>query len=382
MCGEDADCLSDVCKNGICQVPTCNDDKKNGTETDKDCGGGMCAKCGPHLGCNAGSDCAGDQCVGGQCAENCKDGVLNNGETSTDCGGPQCPGCLGDTCSFGADCAGGFCADQVCCNTPCDGFCEACTASLTGQPMDGICGAVQVGIADNGECGAASGTKSGGCGAAPGKCLCEDGIKNGLEIGVDCGGPCSAGCPSGTPCTQGFECQSMECNSHCCAASGCGLCKSCNAQGACITLLAGSPSTCLNTGLCDGTGACKLKTGQGCASSANCLSNYCVGSPTKVCGTCGNDGDCTTLLGAAYGCRAGACRKVDGQLCTLDIDCVSYNCVNSFCSGCLGGADCSSGKCSAGRCLYENGMPCATNGNCASNTCGDPDMDGQKTCGP
>src|SRR5262245_13048497 len=39
---------------------------------------------------------------------------------------------LGHPCTLGADCASGSCVDDVCCESACDGTCEACDGVLTG----------------------------------------------------------------------------------------------------------------------------------------------------------------------------------------------------------------------------------------------------------
>jgi hypothetical protein len=61
-CIFDSDCGADsACDTtGTCQT-TCTDGKKNGTESDKDCGGG-CTKCGVGRLCNGPGDCASGKC--------------------------------------------------------------------------------------------------------------------------------------------------------------------------------------------------------------------------------------------------------------------------------------------------------------------------------
>src|SRR5262249_23538246 len=102
------DCASLVCTppsgGGKCTAPTCMDGRQNGTETDIDCGGPGCPRCGDTLGRPQANDClsgvrkasgmGGDVCV----AVSCTDGVPNGCETHTDCGytpdgGSTCPMC-------------------------------------------------------------------------------------------------------------------------------------------------------------------------------------------------------------------------------------------------------------------------------------------------
>lgn len=70
-CMIDGDCLSVRCLVGVCAprpAHTCLDQKKNGLETDIDCGGPVCPKCGCAMACAAGSDCFSGKCNGGKCA--------------------------------------------------------------------------------------------------------------------------------------------------------------------------------------------------------------------------------------------------------------------------------------------------------------------------
>lgn len=379
-CTSSSDCQSNVCTNSQCQIPACDDTAKNGSESDVDCGGSCPASCKPNQACNQNSDCMGNQCINGTCVPNCNDETLNNMELETDCGGPKCGDCDGENClDDQADCKSGHCFDGVCCDKICDGTCEACTAALTGQPSDGVCGPVSIGVSDNGEC-----MNEGGCGAIANKCLCQDGMKDGTEKGIDCAGPCLNACPNGTPCGVGFECSSNACVDGFCCPMACGECKTCSDQGTCVELLAGSLSSCMPDLLCDGAGLCKVKNGKPCAQPSNCLSNFC---DNMVCSPCGSTQDCSNAVGNKYDCRAGACRKKTNEPCILDIECFSYNCSNGKCASCIDNDDCASKSCivvanNDNRCLYQTGMPCAAGANCASNICTDANADGQFTCGP
>lgn len=50
----------------------------------------------------------------------------------------------GAACTGTAFCKSGNCVDGVCCDKPCAGACEACTATLKGSGVDGACGNVAV----------------------------------------------------------------------------------------------------------------------------------------------------------------------------------------------------------------------------------------------
>ncbi|MCB9593385.1 MAG: hypothetical protein H6719_11695 [Sandaracinaceae bacterium] len=147
-CGTGADCASGSCDptTMTCDMPTCTDLRRNGAETDIDCGGGTCPACSPGEDCLMGRDCSSGICGGGSMtcnAPTCSDGVLNGTETDIDCGGGTCSPCdPGDICRRASDCSSGVCDGTRHCAAP----------------------------------------------------TCSDGVQNGGETGVDCGGPC-------TPCT-------------------------------------------------------------------------------------------------------------------------------------------------------------------------------------
>ena len=140
----------------------CLDGKKNGTETDVDCGG-TCSRCDDGKVCTLGADCTSTTCTAGVCAQpTCTDKAKDGKETDVDCGG-LCPPCSdGKSCAFASDCTSGVCTA---------GLCQAST--------------------------------------------CNDGVNNGNETGVDCGGACPV-CPDGQPCTGGSDCASTICEGAVC----------------------------------------------------------------------------------------------------------------------------------------------------------------------
>lgn len=98
-CGNACD-SSEVCHNGRCvsssnnNKATCTDGKKDGKETDIDCGGPTCPACTYGKTCKKGTDCSSGVCVNGYCQlPSCIDGVKNGNEAGVDCGGPckPCP---------------------------------------------------------------------------------------------------------------------------------------------------------------------------------------------------------------------------------------------------------------------------------------------------
>ena len=94
-----------ICKNG----------KKDGSESDVDCGGSDCSGCANGKACTLDTDCAGGYCLNLVCSTaTCGDTVKNQGESDVDCGGACGPCQPGQACVDDGDCAtrcaGGTCA--------------------------------------------------------------------------------------------------------------------------------------------------------------------------------------------------------------------------------------------------------------------------------
>jgi len=194
--------------NGMCVAAHCMDGVKDGDETDADCGGATCSPCADGLHCLVGTDCLDKVCDPAQktcSAPTCTDMAKNGTETDVDCGGAVCDAAMktcavGKTCAAAADCTSGFCGpmmtcalrpdgqpctangdcanahcvgspgSQVCCNTACNGTCQACTMGVTGQP-DGTCANVTPGLpAPTGQCVTAGTCGNDGKCAANGMC--------------------------------------------------------------------------------------------------------------------------------------------------------------------------------------------------------------------
>jgi hypothetical protein len=108
-CGQDMDCESDHCADGIC----CNHDCMGTCESCNQMG--MEGTCQPIP------------------AYNDPDGEC---ETDEACDGSgDCAGVLGVSCDEAGDCISNECIDQVCCDTSCGGKCRAC--DITGD--EGTC---------------------------------------------------------------------------------------------------------------------------------------------------------------------------------------------------------------------------------------------------
>ncbi|PTL81496.1 OmpA family protein [Vitiosangium sp. GDMCC 1.1324] len=143
----------------------------------------------------------------------------------------------GSECSTDSECSTGFCADGVCCNTACDGQCEACNAAGS----VGTCGAVT---------GAPKGDRP-ACGT------------DGSECGGVCDGTNRATCS--------YPSESVQCGSQSCSAGVAVTGGTCNGAGSCA----------LQTQSCGdyicGENAClaACTTDDQCAENSFCLSGQC-----------------------------------------------------------------------------------------------------------
>jgi hypothetical protein len=152
-CVVSADCISGVCAAGVCSSNTlpamCSDGRRDGSETDVDCGGSACAPCSAGRICLIASDCAsGLVCVSNLCASpgataRCDDGVRNGTESDVDCGGSCSPCVDGRVCVSGSDCISQTCsAGQRCVEPSASG-----PPNTTGAPVYPIDPGASVAIA-------------------------------------------------------------------------------------------------------------------------------------------------------------------------------------------------------------------------------------------
>ncbi len=213
------------CRLGMCvDASTCANAQKDGTESDVDCGGACLTKCAEGSTCQGGNDCSSGRCSSGKCAPggvaaSCSDGKKNGTETDIDCGG-ACPTkcATNGTCTVGGDCASGACGSGHC-----------TTPSCTDGQKNGSETAVDCGGACPNKCAAGDGCsahadcQTGRCIPATGLCadLCGNGTKDPLETDVDCGGNCTAKCPNDQHCAMASDCTSKRCVNTVCTGSSC-----------------------------------------------------------------------------------------------------------------------------------------------------------------
>jgi hypothetical protein len=330
-CIDGTDCTATthgVCENNNC-IDQCKDMQTNGTETDVDCGGPTCDKCGDNQDCMVDNDCQSGFCNQGshKCKmPTCNDNTLNGLETDTDCGGATCDA-VNKTCADGKSCK----ADGDCTNGNC--FMNMTCVSCMDQAQDGLetdvdcggadCDAVNKKCGDNKKCGNGADCSSGNCyhtggGAGQKTChgtLCQDGAKDGTETDIDCGGTCSVKCADGKGCNVSGDCTSNHCS---------------GAGGTCL------PVACFNTTKdgaetdvdCGGGTCPKCATGKACAASGDCTSTFCSTMGTSQCEP--NAGCADGVVNNAEtdkDCGGGTCNKcIYAKTCAANTDCASGLC--------------------------------------------------------
>lgn len=177
----------------------CNDDYTNGRESDEDCGGPDCMKCGLGRRCNESSDCELGSCIERTCqAAHCVNDVPDHDESDVDCGGNACAKCrFSQRCNDAIDCTTNACVEGECVATGCDDL------QVGGTETDRDCGGGTCPGCERGEnCTSGGDCESGIC--LEGKCstaACADGSKGAGELGVDCGGSCPKPCAT-VPCYE------------------------------------------------------------------------------------------------------------------------------------------------------------------------------------
>ena len=267
-------------------VPHCINGTQDSDETDRDCGGDDCPKCGLDKDCKVDSDCKNDSCVMATCQDpECTDKVKNGDEADVDCGAPEsgCGACDdGDSCVKAAGCLSGVC-------------------------------------------------KSGEC-AEP---ACNDKVKNAEESDIDCGGSMCNRCDAGSSCDVDDDCaQPPDPESFAtCEAKVCTLTCGNPLFGDCNTKTSDSCETNLLTAIAH-CGAC----------GETCSPDNAVGQ--CVAGNCLID---TTAPGTEEGCL-GTYANCNGETddgCEADLSSDAETCSSCdvACSATNGTPDCDAGVC-------------------------------------
>jgi len=259
------------------------------------CADGTCrARCQHDIDCTDGRFCAAD----GLCREPSNAGQSCDG--AAEGGGCKEPGC--------AICSTGHCVDAVCCESACDGPCEACAALLTGG-KDGSCLPIAADQDPDDEC--AEGRAFPASCLADGACDGKRGCRAFAKLGTACGETvCSDNGVTGRVCDGAGTCRrdSVSCSPYACSAAACST--SCEADSNCDPL----SGYCLN-GKC----AEKKPLGRACKAAAECASESCsdavccesaCGGPCESCAAKGSEGECVPVTGGE--CSAAGAPGVAG----------------------------------------------------------------------
>lgn len=226
VCAIDPDCTTSGCDavSLICIANQCADHRKDGSETDVDCGGPTCAKCATGKGCAQNSDCVANACdlVSQSCvASQCADQRVDGAETDVDCGGGTCASCaVGQKCLVDPDCS----------SNACDGVTLTCVSSQ-----------------------------------------CFDHRRDGVETDVDCGGGVCPICATGSKCTIDSDCATNACDA---TSLTC-------VSNQCADHRVDGTETDVD---CGGTNACsRCLVGQKCLVNSDCQAGHTCGIGTRTC---------------------------------------------------------------------------------------------------
>jgi hypothetical protein len=399
-CLQGSDCASASCVDGVCcDVASCGTCASCNAATPGSCapllsrqdpdtcaGASACDSSGTCVARAAnGSACTGDElCVSGHCADgtccnvdcagSCQTCAATPG-TCTAVKGAEDPdsctgsyGCgaagtckkkNGQWCSSGDLCQSTFCADGTCCDTACDGGCDAC--NLSGSI--GVCKALPSGSLGTPSCAPYVCRGGSTCPTS-----CTDPFQ--CTAGNWCvGGTCGPPRPNGTACTDLWGCESHSCVDGVCCDSDCvEACARCDlpgptgvADGVCRYIAGADPDhECPGSGacagVCDGHGACGYPGAlTSCGTCARCDGGgACAEKPVDdtSCGPIACDGlstACRQYLSVSQNrCSAlGVCASPDDpSRCTRYVDAPD-------------GTSCATGVCVAGACVapFDGGTP-------------------------
>lgn len=215
--------------------------------------------CFPYLCSAAANGCTTTCAIDGDCAQ--------TGSGSYCTASNTCAGKLnnGASCTGKNQCKSAFCVDGRCCNSACNGACEACSAGKTGA-SNGLCAAVKAGTDPDSECATDAASTCGKDGTCDGAGACRK---------YASGTVCSAASCSSTVLTKPSSCNgggtcltpappTQDCAPYLCTSSAC-------------TLVCGGDVDCASSAYCEGL-ACTPKRTQGsaCTAANQCQSGFCA----------------------------------------------------------------------------------------------------------
>lgn len=355
-CSYNTDCRSGFCADSVCCNSLC------GASCDACNLSGTVGSCGSvPAGTVPNPSCSGFLCNGSNaaCPATCSaDSQCAMGYYCSD-GSPRvcrAKEAVGVACTRNEVCANSRCIDGFCCDSPCGGECDVCSATL-GASANGTC--TKISGPGSPTCAPQGYVCRGTTSGCPNTCSTDDHC----ALGFACvGGTCSrracstsATCPSGyycavdgycrkkladgtassnpSLCEHGYVVNGFCCNSQC--ANVCGRCDLLNSEGQCTAVPVGTapsgtgcngfacgggldctpspqcPTTpCLPTHYCTASHTCAPKVISGsCSSDDQCSSGFCVGGiccssrcdgECRTCTAAGSSGTCTTItIGAS-----------------------------------------------------------------------------------
>ncbi|XXU22734.1 kelch repeat-containing protein [Sorangium sp. So ce861] len=234
---------------------------------------------------------------------------------------------LGEVCGRDQDCASGHCVTGVCCNTACDGACQACRASdKQVNEQNGFCGKAKDGTPTTVNC--VDGTRT------------ESACRNGRSVPVR-----SASCAP-------FQCneEKTDCATSCATSDQCDGDKGwCTNEPGVISVPDGCPAGNASTS----SGSASGGSGTSSDSSASGSSTSSGGAAGVGIDPCyapdggsaeGTPDDAGTVDGGTGGAGGGTpsgtcvCKKPIGTACEANEQCLSGFCVDGFCcnEACMG----------------------------------------------
>ncbi|MEZ4229571.1 MAG: DNRLRE domain-containing protein [Polyangiaceae bacterium] len=266
----------------------------------------------------------------------------------------------GETCTANTECGSGFCVDGFCCNSQCNGQCEACSVSgsegtcteVTGAPVGSRPSCADDGTTCGGTC---NGVQRAAC-AYPGgsvECRAADCMSGQATLSATCDGAGSCPAVQTLACPTG-NCAGTLCEGNCGVDGDCSAGAEYCAAGVCAPTK-GNGEQCSRDSMCI---------------SGRCVDGYCCNSACdgqcEACNVTGSEGTCSAVSGAPRGARP-AC-STDGTSCAGSCDGVT----TAACSYPGSATVCRSAACSAGVATLEG--HCTGGGSCSPIQ--------QQTCAP
>ncbi len=200
-CALDTNCLSEHCVDGVCCDTACDELCEACLFALTGAPDGTCAPI--EVGQDPESECLDEG------SPNCGDNGLCAG-VSGQCQTYPGPGCVPSPCASGDECDSGHCVDGVCCDTPCNEACRACSAAKKGEGVDGTCGAITRGRDPDDECLDDAGGTCESEWRCDGLGSCQRALDLCAPISCSATG-CLSSCSEDRECNDGFVCVAGGC---------------------------------------------------------------------------------------------------------------------------------------------------------------------------